>query len=193
MGENGLMEFLVDYFSSLITPIGMIGVAALIVALTSFQMNEPKKMVICQLISSTLFTIHFYRLEAEVGAAINIMSAVRSLIYAQTDKKWAMHPVWTYVFVAVSILIAVFLWEGWVSILPVLGAVCYTISFRMKTSKMVRLVSLPSSPCWIVYNAINGSIPGIITECYVIISILEGMLRHDRKKNNNAQETVSQK
>lgn len=182
MGENGLMDFLGEYFKSLITPAGLVGVAALIVALVSFQMNVPKKMVICQLISNTLFTIHFFMLGAVVGAAINIMSAVRSLIYSQTDKKWAMHPVWTLVFVLVSVLIAVFCWEGLVSLLPVLGAVCYTISFRMKTSKMVRLVSLPSSPCWIVYNAIKGSIPGIVTECYVIISILVGMLRHDRKK-----------
>lgn len=175
------MDFIVEYLKGLLTPAGLVGVAALIVALTSFQMNVPKKMVLCQLVSSTLFTIHFFMLGAVVGAAINIMSAVRSLIYAQTDKKWAMHPIWTVVFVIISILIAVFCWEGWVSILPVLGAVSYTLSFRMKTSKMVRLVSLPSSPCWIVYNGIKGSLPGIITECYVICSILIGMLRYDRK------------
>lgn len=189
MGEDGLMDFLIDYFKGLLTPAGLVGVAALIVALTSFQMNVPKKMVLCQLVSSTLFTIHFFMLEAVVGAAINIMSAVRSLIYAQTDKKWAMHPAWTLVFVMISILIAIFCWEGAISILPVLGSVFYTLSFRMKTSKMVRLVSLPSSPCWIVYNAINGSIPGIITECYVICSILVGMIRHDRK-NKEKVETV---
>lgn len=177
-----IMDFLTEYIKGLLTVEGIIGVAALIVALISFQQNVPRKMVVCQLISSTLFTIHFFMLGAVVGSAINIMSAVRSLIYAQTDKKWAMHPIWTVVFTGISILIAVFLWEGWVSILPVLGAVCYTLSFRMKTSKMVRLVSLPSSPCWIIYNAINGSIPGIITELYVIISILVGMLRFDRKK-----------
>ena len=182
MGKNGLMEFMVEYFKGLTTPAGFVGVAALIVALTSFQMNVPKKMVFLQLVSSTLFTIHFGMLKAVTGAAINIMSVVRAIIYAQTDKKWAMHPVWTFVFVAVSFLIAVFFWEGWISLLPVLGAVCYTISFRMKTSKMVRLVSLPSSPCWIIYNGIKGSLPGVITECYVIISILIGMLRYDRKK-----------
>lgn len=177
------MDFLIDYIKGLFTPAGLVGVVALIVALTSFQQNVPKKMVICQLISSTLFVIHFYMLGAVVGAAINLMSAVRSVIYAQTDKKWAMHPVWTVVFSVISILIAIFFWEGWVSLLPVLGALCYTLSFRMKTSKMVRLVSLPSSPCWIVYNAIKGSIPGIITELYVIISILVGMLRFDRNKS----------
>ena len=182
------MEFLVEYFKSLITPAGLVGVAALIVALTSFQMNVPKKMVLCQLISSTLFTIHFAMLGAVTGAAINIMSAVRAVIYAQTDKKWAMHVAWTFVFVAISVLIAVFFWEGWISLLPVLGAVCYTISFRMKTSKMVRLVSLPSSPCWIIYNGIKGSLPGVITECYVIISIFVGMLRHDRKKNGEVEK-----
>ncbi|MBE7039760.1 MAG: YgjV family protein [Ruminococcaceae bacterium] len=182
MGENGLMDFLSEYIRGLFTLSGLVGVIALIVALASFQQNVPKKMVIYQLIANSLFVVHFFMLGAKVGAAINLMSAVRSLIYAQTDKKWAGHPAWTVVFVVISILIAVFLWEGWLSLLPVLGALCYTLSFRMKTSKMVRLVSLPSSPCWIVYNAIKGSIPGIITELYVIISILVGMLRFDRKK-----------
>ena len=132
MGEDGLMDFLINYFKDMLTPAGLIGVAALIVALTSFQQNTPKKMIVCQLISSTLFTIHFYMIDAPVGAAINLMSAARAVIYSQTDKKWAMHPIWTYIFIAISILIAVIFWEGWVSILPVFGAVCYTISFRMK-------------------------------------------------------------
>ena len=176
------MSFLIDYISGLATPAGLVGVVALVVALASFQQNVPKRMVICQLISNTLFVIHFFMLGAVVGAAINLMSAARSLIYAQTDKKWAMHPVWTFVFVLISVLIAIFLWEGYVSLLPVVASVFYTISFRIKTSKLVRLVSLPSSPCWIIYNAIKGSIPGIITEAYVIISIAVGMLRHDRKK-----------
>ncbi len=180
------MDFLGDYIRGMFTPAGLVGVVALVAAIVSFQQNVPKKMVVCQLIANCLFVVHFFMLGAVVGAAINLMSALRSLIYSQTDKKWAMHPAWTAVFVIISILIAVFLWEGWVSMLPVFGSLCYTLSFRMKTSKMVRLLSFPSSPCWIIYNAVRGSIPGIITELYIIISILIGMLRFDRNKGKKA-------
>ena len=144
------MEVIYDYFKGLLTLPQIIGVVALIVAITSFQQNVPKRMIICQLISSTLFTVHFFMIGAVTGAAINLMSAVRAVIYAQTDKKWATHPIWTWIFVGISVLIGVFSWEGLKSILPVLGSVCFTISFRMKTAKLVRLVSFPSSPLWIV-------------------------------------------
>ncbi len=176
------MDIVLEYFKSFLTPAQLIGVGGLIMAIISFQQNVPKRMVICQLIANTLFTVHFFMLGAVTGAAINLMSALRSVIYAQTDKKWATHPAWSIVFIIIPIIIGICSWEGFKSLFPVLAAICFTISFRMKTSKMVRLVSFPASPLWIIYNVINKSYPGILTELYVMTSIIVGMIRFDISK-----------
>ena len=42
----------------------------------------------------------------------------------------------------------------------------------------MRWVALPSSPCWLIYNAIHGSIAGIITESFAMGSILVAQLRY---------------
>jgi hypothetical protein len=46
----------------------------------------------------------------------------------------------------------------------------------------VRAVSFLSSPCWLVYNIINFSIPGILTEVFAMCSIIVGILRIDLPK-----------
>lgn len=175
---------IIEYFSDVLKPVQVLGYAALILAIISFQKNTPKGMIVFQLLANILFTVHFFMLGAITGAALNMMSAVRSVIYYNSDKKWAAHPVWIPVFSIIAIAIGLCSWNGWQSILPVLGTLFYTIGFKMKTAKLVRAISLPSSPCWMIYNALNHSYAGIITESYVIISIIVGMLRFDIRERN---------
>jgi hypothetical protein len=58
-----------------------------------------------------------------------------------------------------------------------------TVALQKKDAKKVRLISLFCSPMWLTYNSFNGSIGGVITETFSIISIIVGYLRLDRKKN----------
>ncbi len=60
-----------------------------------------------------------------------------------------------------------------------------TFAFRQKEGKRVRLLSLLNSPLWLVYNALNESIGGAITEVFCLISIGIGYIRHDRTQNND--------
>jgi hypothetical protein len=52
----------------------------------------------------------------------------------------------------------------------------------MPGGAQVRVLSLFSSPLWLIYNACNGSIGGFISDSLSIISIFVGMYKHDRKK-----------
>lgn len=182
------MEAVINYFSGILQPAQIVGYIALILAIISFQQNEPKRMAFFQLLANSMFVIHFAMIGAITGAVINLLSAIRSLVYSRRDKKWADHVAWTYAFVLAFVLTTIFFWEGAKSLLPMFGAICYTVSFRMKTAKLVRLVSLPSSPCWMIYNAINHSYAGILTETYVIVSIIIGMLRFDVKKRKKSDQ-----
>ena len=70
-------------------------------------------------------------------------------------------------------------WTGWICILPFIGMILTTFALRARTSGAIRLLNLPNDPLWLIYNAMSGSISGVITEVCIICSILIGMLRHD--------------
>ena len=160
-----------------------IGIIALCCAITSFQQKEHKKIMLFQVIASTLFAIHFFMLEAYTGSVLNLLSLIRSGIYFFKDKKWASHPVWPYIFCLLFTLSTIFTWEGIISILPLTGCIVTTLSFNLKSPKLVRIFSSPSSVCWIIYNFISASWAGIITELFNLGSIVVGYMRLDRKKS----------
>lgn len=164
----------------------VIGVIALTMAIISFQQNSRKRILIFQLLSGTIFAAHFLLLGAYTGSALNALSVVRNLIFFQkSNKKWAAHNGWLILFILLSVAVGIFTWESIFSLFPILGMVLGSVSFWVDNPKYVRALSFPVSPLWITYNIATHSYAGIITEIFVMSSIIIGMLRFDRKNKGN--------
>ena len=163
------------------------------IALLSFQQKTQRRIVLFQFCSSFLFGVHFLLIAAPTGALLNFMAAARALVYSARGKKWADHWGWPLLFSALpfgiyGLSFAAFglaptLENFFIELLPTLGMISTTISFRMKKAAKVRAFSLISSPLWLVYNVIHFSIGGILTESFSLISILIGILRLDIKRS----------
>jgi len=73
-------------------------------------------------------------------------------------------------------------WVGPVSLLAILGKIASTLAYGMKRPKLVRLLTLPSSALWIVYDAICLSAAGVLTEIFTVASITIAEIRFRKKK-----------
>jgi len=76
----------------------------------------------------------------------------------------------------------VYTWNGPLTLLPMSAMILTTVAFGISNPKITRLLSFPSSPLWLIYNLVNQSWGGVLTECFNMGSIIIGMLRFDRKK-----------
>ncbi|MBE7035314.1 MAG: YgjV family protein [Ruminococcaceae bacterium] len=160
----------------------ILGIAAFCFSVLTYQQNTHKRIVAMQLLAGTCFTIHFYLLSAYTGALLNAIGVIRSLVYICKDKKWASSNLWIVFFSMVSTAACMYTWEGPLSLLPTLGMIFTSIAFGINNPKKTRLFSCGSSPLWLVYNLVNRSYGGVLTEGVAIVSILVGMLRFDRKQ-----------
>lgn len=166
-----------------------VGVGALLVAISSFQMKTHKKIVSFQVVSTSLFMTHFLLLGAPTGAILNFIAAIRAVVFANKDKKWGRSNWWMVFFAGLSIIAVIAVWEGYLSLLPMIGMIFTTVSFGIENPKVVRALTLPSSPLWIVYGFINRSYAGVLSECFVMISIIIAIIRLDipRKSKGKIQ------
>ena len=170
-----------------------IGIIATVITILSFQQKNQKGIVIFQATSSALWCIHFLSIGAFTGGVLNLVAFIRNAILSQRERwKWVSG----YLFVCVMILISFGVYtlsffafgieptraNLILELLPALGMITTTFAFREKDGKRVRLLSILNSPLWLVYNAFNKSIGGVITEAFCLISIGVGYVRHDRKK-----------
>ena len=160
-----------------------LGILALCVTIICYQLNSQKKILLCQMIAATLFTVNLALLGGMSGALLNIHGICRALTFYQRGKyKWADSPLWVWFYIAAAVVCVAVTYKSPLDLLPLIGQIFTTISFFMKDAAKIRLFTLPSPPCWFIYHLSTGNIGGTLNEIFVISSIIIGMIRLDRKK-----------
>ena len=92
----------------------------------------------------------------------------RLLTYAKPHWK-------SFLFVGIVLLS----WDGWISIFVLLAKVISTVSLGINNTKIIRILNLFSTPCWLMYNIFVGSIAGMCSDVLMITSIIIGIIRVD--------------
>lgn len=160
----------------------ILGFIALGMAIISFQSNSRKRILLFQLIAGSIFTVHFFLLGAYTGSVLNLLGVLRSAVFYNKGRKWADSVLWLAAFFIASAAICVFTWAGPATLLPSLAMMLTTVAFYVSNTTLIRALNLPSSPMWMIYNILNRSYAGVLTECFVMTSIIVAMIRFDRKK-----------
>jgi len=169
-----------------------VGLLAMAFNIFSYQQKTRQRAIAFQLGGALLFSVNFLMLGAIVGGLLNMIAAIRALVFLNKEKLHADHPAWLIGFVGTYLLsyILTFTLFGkeptavnfLVEFLPVIGMTATTISFRLSDAKAIRRYGLISSPSWLVYNIANFSVGAICCEVLSLCSILIGMFRLDRQK-----------
>ena len=161
----------------------IIGVIGIIFSILSFQHEQRSKVLLFQITASFMFTTQLFLVGAVTGACMDMINFLRSLFFS-IDRKWAKSGWWLVLFMLILIIAGILTWDNVYSILPIIGSLLSTIALWMKTSKKIRLISLFSGPCWLIYNIVNGAYSAAINELIAMTSIVIGMLRYDIRKEN---------
>jgi len=162
-----------------------IGIIAMGVGALSLLQKNTKSIRFVQIISATLFSIHFGLLGAFSGAILNLLSMTRNIIIGYKDKKWANPKFW-YIFYAVAFAVAVYLsGDGWLGLLPFAGCIFMGTGLYIDNASLARKFIFPSCPLWLIYNILKCSIGGVVAEIINIISIGSSIIRYDLKKSAN--------
>ena len=169
----------------------ILSIAAMACNIISYQQKEQKRLILCQLLGGALFSLSFFLLGATVGALLNLVAFLRALMFLFAKRMNARHPAWLFVYVAcyLSFYVLSFTVFGTeptpaalaIELLPVIGMTALSVGFMLEDSAKVRRLGLISSPAWLIYNIYYVSFGAIVCETLSLISILVGMLRHDKK------------
>lgn len=162
----------------------IIGFIAMAIIVASYQQKSHKKILTFQMVSGLLFTVHYLLLGAYTGAVMNLLGAFRSLVYSNRSKKWASSVVWPIGFSIAFLVSGILTWDNVFSVFPLIGMLMSSVVLWIEQPKINRILSIPTSSCWLIYNIKTVSYPGIITEIFVLSSIIIGIIRLDIKKKN---------
>lgn len=163
--------------------IQIIGAIALVFIALAWNAKTRKNILLIQSVSMMFFVAHYTLLSAYAGAAMCAVVLGRNFVLLQEDEKnWASHWTWFYFFIFISMGVLAFFWNGWISALPVMGAIVGIYGMWKENPADIRLYMLVASSIWIPYTIAVHSYSGLLSQIVGIAGILVGMYRHDRKE-----------
>ena len=163
----------------------IIGLLAVVSALGIYVYKSRQKILFAKLIADGLWAIHFLLLGATTGGVLNVVNAFRDCVFYNKDsKRWARSKYWVWVFVVVGIISGIISWEGYFSLLPIIGSAISVIGLWCSDAYILRVVSFFAISLWIVYAAISSSALSFFYNVFALCSILSGFIRDLKEKRH---------
>ena len=153
-----------------------IGIIAAAISICSFQFKDNKILFAMRAASSVLFVVNYFLIGAMTAAILNAINIACMLLmlYGERHRHIAIP-----IGLSAAYIIAVcFTYEGILSLLLLVAQLACVISLWSADGLKIRLAQFfIASPIWLANNIIVFTIGGIITEVFVLVSVVVSIVR----------------
>ena len=172
-----------------------VGFAGALFFFISFQVKANRSLFVLQTLGCVCFCVQFALLGAYSGCLSLFLSIVRNIMLTRyTSSRVVRWRGWVYLFSGCTLALALFTWDGWISLLPAAGAIAGTFGYWSNNARKIRLANLlVTSPCLLTYDVIVGSWGGALNETVAILSIVISIVRFGWAALDGDQVAASQK
>lgn len=153
----------------------------------TYQSKSRKNILIYNLGALNATGISYIFLSAYSGLAMVVVAIIRNVIFIIDEKKNGKsnkNGTKDYIILAIlyiiSIISAIFTYNGILSMMSVIATMLYTYSVWQKNTKIYKTLGIPIGIMWIIYNIYIFSIFGIILEVVLAISSIIGYIRENK-------------
>jgi Bacterial inner membrane protein len=148
--------------ADLFSPAQCLGYLAFTFGVGCFLQQDDRRFKIFMALECLSYALHFALLGVPTAVASSLVSLARSVVAMRTESPWA-----AAAFVAVLLALGVWLYSGWVSLLPLAASCIGTLALFLLRGIAMRLVMLGGTLLWIVNNVLVGSVGGTMLEVVV--------------------------
>ncbi|MBQ7171617.1 MAG: YgjV family protein [Clostridia bacterium] len=163
------------------------GIASFLI-IFSFQFKDMRRLLFFQIASSALFGLQFVLLGAFSGALTNLVGvflrvvvyrrAERGALPGETEDASPFRSPWAWGFVLLFLAAAVLSCDGLLSLLPPVSMILFVFAVWRSDPLLLRRLNLfVCSPMWLAYNLFTHAWAGVVTETFVMLSIVVSFLR----------------
>lgn len=159
---------------------------------STYQVKNRKTVLGLNVLSQIAFGAAYILLGAWSGLATAIISLIRNIIFIVDENKNGKREqmnkldiIILMVFYIISIISAIFTYEGVLSLLPIFATMIYTYAVCQKNIKTYKMLGIPIELLWTAYNLYIKSIFGILLEIIMLTSCITGYLKECKKMQDS--------
>ena len=151
----------------------LFGIAAMAFLFASYQQKSRRRLLMGKLGADVCWACHYAFLGAYGGMIPNLSGIFRELVFVRREERaWANCPLWPVFFILVNFFLAVFSVREPIGYLPILASACVTAALWLRKVRVTKLIALPVSAAFLIYDAFVGSTIGMVNESLAILSVI---------------------
>ena len=159
----------------------IVGIIAIIFWVFSIQNKKQYKILFFQFLANFTYIIQYVMLNALGAASMNFISAIRSFIfYRKRKNNQDISKNYLIFFIVLIVLLGIITYQNYLSLIPIIITIFYTISVYLKDAKWIRVTILVAAVVWIYYNYSVGAYICIIGNIFEIISGIVALYRFSK-------------
>lgn len=159
----------------------VVGVAAVVLFVFSYQLKKRKHIIICNSASRVLFVIQYCMLGAYTGAIMDVVAFFISLLCCARDKEFIKKHFWLVLLLCNLLIVGAGMstYKDLTSLLPIFGVIFETLGLWMRKERIVRIVSLLGAPFWLWYNLLAHAYGSAVGNVITLVSLAIAIFRYD--------------
>lgn len=162
------------------------GLGAMISLFLIYQQKNRGNILLCKLSADIFWIFHYLTLGARAGMIPNFVGIFRELVFINRKKhKWANTPLWALLFISVNFALGIHSFNEWYDIVPIIASSFVTISLWIDNPVLTKIISIPVSTAFFIYDIFVSSYVGMINECIAISSIIIYFINSRRRNKND--------
>ena len=157
------------------------GAVAMACLFLSYQQKNRKGLITYKLSADIFWALHYALLGAYGGMIPNGVGIFRELVFVQRDKhKLANSPFIPVIFILINFALGISTFKSPINILPITASAFVTVSLWLRNPKLTKIISIPVSLTFLIYDLFIGSWIGMVNESIAIISIIISFIKERR-------------
>ncbi len=189
------------FFEIFVQVLGFVAIGLNIIAV---QFNKYGTIIFFKTLGSLLFVIQYFLLGAYTGMVMDLIGSFRNIIFSLNVKNKRSNKLPVIIFSCITaiagILTIAFTWDvskiRWtndlkfatvlmviISVLSIVAKLISTVSYAIADPHKMRMLNIPSSACWLVYNFVAFTLAGTLNEIMTLSSVLIAEFRFRKVKD----------
>jgi hypothetical protein len=154
------------------------GLGAMVALFSIYQQTSRKRLLCSKLCADVCWVVHYFCLGGYGGMVPNFVGIFRELVFVQRDKKRWASGVWVpIIFILINWGIGISTFSRPINILPIAASTFVTVSLWLRRPRLTKLISVPVSLTFLVYDILIGSYIGVVNESIAILSIFLSFIK----------------
>lgn len=166
----------------------LFGIGAMISLFLIYQQNDRRKLIAAKLSADAFWVAHYLCLGGIAGLIPNFVGIFRELVFInRRESNWASHRFWPVLFILTNLSLGIYSFSSSFDLLPISASALVTLSLWLKNPRLTKIISIPVSAAFMLYDFHIGSYVGVVNESIAIGSIIISFLKELRSRRKSSE------